>query len=421
MFAMQLRPQYDRRDSSEPRAGLQKLNKPTTVMQTDSNTLTTQAGNGLALTLQPESLTSTPGAGDSGTSPGGEVHIPIGTTPAGERGGRPASRRPRSHAHSHARPHSHSEPDSSGAGDLDAGEPSSSISELRYLLRWLQKSLPFIVILCAKLVMQHALGIAIGVGLLTTFLYANKMIQNQVFLRERRSVIQCAWLVLFLTSSSLGLYYTFQDESLYCCLIFLNPSVESLGLWDVLWIVGITNFILKFLFMGVKCLIIIMPSALVAYRSRGRWYMLTEEINQAYQSVAPFPVWFRYLITYQELDSYTGLTLGILLALVYLILKVLGLYGQWGPFQKTMRIFHNKEHNGVLATKNQCAEAGDDCPICQAEFREPCLLACQHMFCDECISLWLNREKTCPLCRTVIADSVHKWKDGATSMHLQIY
>lgn len=50
--------------------------------------------------------------------------------------------------------------------------------------------------------------------------------------------------------------------------------------------------------------------------------MLTEEINQAYQSVAPFPVWFRYLITYQELDSYTGLTLGILLALVYLILKV---------------------------------------------------------------------------------------------------
>lgn len=45
----------------------------------------------------------------------------------------------------------------------------------------------------------------------------------------------------------------------------------------------------------------------------------------------------------------------------------------------------------------------------------------QHMFCDECISLWLNREKTCPLCRTVIADSVHKWKDGATSMHLQIY
>ncbi|XP_041096732.1 E3 ubiquitin-protein ligase RNFT1, partial [Polyodon spathula] len=334
---------------------------------------------------------------------------------------RPASRRPRSHAHSHARPHSHREPDSREAGDLDSGEPSSSISELRYLLRWLQKSLPFVVILCAKLVTQHALGIAIGVGLLTTFLYANKTIQNQVFLRERRSVIQCAWLVLFLTSSSLWLYYTFQAESLYCCLIFVNPSIESLGLWDVLWIVGITNFILKFLFMGVKCLILVMPSDIMSYRSRGRWYMLTEEINQLYQSVAPFPVWFRYLITYQELDSYTGLTLGILLALVYLILKLLGLYGQWGPFQKTMRIFCNKEHNGVMATKNQCAEAGDDCPICQAEFREPCLLPCQHMFCDECISLWLNQEKTCPLCRTVIADSIHKWKDGATSMHLQIY
>ncbi|MBN3285229.1 RNFT1 ligase, partial [Polyodon spathula] len=109
-----------------------------------------------------------------------------------------------------------------------------------------------------------------------------------------------------------------------------------------------------------------MPSDIMSYRSRGRWYMLTEEINQLYQSVAPFPVWFRYLITYQELDSYTGLTLGILLALVYLILKLLGLYGQWGPFQKTMRIFCNKEvkhfisftksfaNFGVLETKIFC-------------------------------------------------------------------
>lgn len=45
----------------------------------------------------------------------------------------------------------------------------------------------------------------------------------------------------------------------------------------------------------------------------------------------------------------------------------------------------------------------------------------QHTFCEECISLWFNREKTCPLCRTVISDHVNKWKDGATSMHLQIF
>lgn len=45
----------------------------------------------------------------------------------------------------------------------------------------------------------------------------------------------------------------------------------------------------------------------------------------------------------------------------------------------------------------------------------------QHIFCDECIALWFNREKSCPLCRTVITDKVYKWRDGATSPHLQIY
>lgn len=50
-----------------------------------------------------------------------------------------------------------------------------------------------------------------------------------------------------------------------------------------------------------------------------------------------------------------------------------------------------------------------------------CYFTHQHIFCEECISHWFNQEKTCPLCRTVITDKVHKWKDGATSSYLQIY
>ena len=55
---------------------------------------------------------------------------------------------------------------------------------------------------------------------------------------------------------------------------------------------------------------------------QGRWLMLTEELGQIYQALAPVPPWFRYLVTYQEVDGTTGLTLGVLLALVYLIMKV---------------------------------------------------------------------------------------------------
>lgn len=50
--------------------------------------------------------------------------------------------------------------------------------------------------------------------------------------------------------------------------------------------------------------------------------MLAEELGQVHQASAPVPMWFRYLVTYQEADGTPGLTLGVLLALLYLILKV---------------------------------------------------------------------------------------------------
>ncbi|NWU10994.1 RNFT1 ligase, partial [Cephalopterus ornatus] len=265
------------------------------------------------------------------------------------------------------------------------------------------------------------IGISLGIGLLTTYAYANKSIVNQVFLRERCSRLQCAWLLLYLTGSSLLLYYTFHSQSLYYSLIFLNPTVDFMNFWEVLWIVGVTDFILKFLFMGFKCFILLVPSFIMSFKSKGYWYMLLEELCQYYRMFVPIPVWFRFLIAHGELDSVLGWTLGILLGLLYLILKLLSFFGQLRNFRQVLRIFFTRPHYGVPASKRQCSESDDICSICQAEFQKPILLICQHTFCEECISLWFNREKTCPLCRTVIADRVNKWKDGATSMHLQIF
>ncbi|TNN77008.1 RING finger and transmembrane domain-containing protein 1 [Liparis tanakae] len=430
---MKLRVQNDRIDS---RRSL-KLRESPAVMQPGACERGAHTGNGVTPILQPElTRTLAPGAGAAAaaaaTNPeSNEVRVSM-TGKIGESSGGASTRRSRvnSHSHSHSQPHGHNRlPHHSNSEadldppdpDLDSGEPSSSFSELRYLFRWLQKSLPFLVIVCFKLVLQHALGLAVGVGLFTTFLYVNKNIQTQVFLQGRHSKLQCVWLLLFLISSTLLLYYTFFPETLHYCLITLSPTIEPLGFWEVLWAVGITNFIIKFIYMGIKCLILLLPSSLVTYRTQGRWVMLSEELGQVHQATAPVPLWFRYLVTYQEVDGTPGLTLGVLLALLYLILKLLGLYGQWTSFLKTVRILVKGEHTGSAATRSQCSEAGDVCPICQGEYREPRVLICQHIFCDECIALWFNREKSCPLCRTVITEKVYKWRDGATSPHLQIY
>ncbi|XP_026227047.1 E3 ubiquitin-protein ligase RNFT1 [Anabas testudineus] len=412
---MKLRVQFDRSESSRAL----KLRESPAVMQPNSS----DTGNGLSLTLQPEILTRTPAPGATAASPEShEVRVPMTSAPAESRRSRVSSHS-HSHSHGHRAPHhSNSEPElDSPDSDLNSGEPSTSFSELRCLFRWFQKSLPFLVIVCAKLVIQHALGLAVGVGLFTTFLYVNKNIQTQVFLQDRHSKLQCVWLLLFLTSSTLLLYYTFRTETLYHCLILLSPTIEPLGFWEVLWAVGINSFIIKFLYMGIKCLFLLLPSALVAYKTQGRWLMMTEEVGQVHQAIAPVSLWFRYLVTYQEADGIPGLTLGVLLALLYLILKLLDLYGQWTSLMKTVGTFLRGEHTGTAATRSQCSEAGDVCPICQAEYREPRVLLCQHIFCDECIALWFNREKSCPLCRTVITEKVYKWRDGATSPHLQIY
>ncbi|XP_069767829.1 E3 ubiquitin-protein ligase RNFT1 isoform X2 [Narcine bancroftii] len=431
---MKLRPQDDRKHSSQYSGILHRpgvLNsqsvrpemendfvpRHTAIRQPHVHQLTGTAGESAA--SHPDLFVGTP---ENVTHPFKEV-IQIqmdATEDHSRRLGEGSQHTNSSHLHSHS--HARTEGLTGERSEQDGRETSSSsISELRYIFLWLQKSLPYIVIICAKLIFQHALGIAVGVGLWTTFLYANKLIINQVFIQERRSILQCVWLLGFLTASTLLLYDTFLSQSLFYSLIFLHPNINPIGFWDALWIVGTADFILKFLSMGFKCLILLVPLSLMSFKSRGQWYMVIEEVNQFHRLLVPTPVWSWYLIGNNESDGSMIWSLGILLSLFYLILKLLGIYGRWGNFRKALWRFFHKQHYGMAATKHQCSDAGDVCPICQTEFKEPILLICQHIFCEECISLWFNQEKTCPLCRTVILDHVQPWQDGATSTHLQFY
>ncbi|XP_054610022.1 E3 ubiquitin-protein ligase RNFT1 isoform X3 [Dunckerocampus dactyliophorus] len=354
---MKLRLQNDRSDSR----GAVKVRESPAVMQPNSRQEGTHARNGLSLTLQTDlpTRTAAASAAAAGQPKSNEVRVPMTGGP-GESGGGASTRRSRVNSHSHTHSHGHghhcgqrhsnSEPElDQSDSDPDSGEPSASLSELRCLVRWLQKSLPFLVILSAKLVIQHALGLAVAVGLFTTFLYVNKNIQMQVFLQDRHAKLQCVWLLVLLISSTLLLYYTFLTETLYNCLVFLSPTMEPLGFWEILWAVGITNFIIKFFFMGIKCLIVLVPASLASYRTQGRWLLMTEELGQVYQAVAPVPLWFRYLVTYQEMDGAPALTVGVLLALLYLILKLLRLYGQWTSLLKTVRMFLMNEQPEVTS------------------------------------------------------------------------
>lgn len=212
--------------------------------------------------------------------------------------------------------------------------------------------------------------------------------------------------------------YTFSSQQLYSSLIFLKPNLETLDFFDLLWIVGIADFVLKYITIALKCLIVALPKIILAVKSKGKFYLVIEELSQLFRSLVPIQLWYKYIMGDDSSNSYF---LGGVLIVLYSLCKSFDICGRVGGLRKALKLLCTSQNYGVRATGQQCTEAGAVCAICQAEFRDPMILLCQHVFCEECLCLWLDRERTCPLCRSVAVDTLRCWKDGATSAHLQVY
>uniref|UniRef100_A0A8C8R6N7 Ring finger protein, transmembrane 2 n=1 Tax=Pelusios castaneus TaxID=367368 RepID=A0A8C8R6N7_9SAUR len=298
------------------------------------------------------------------------------------------------------------------------GTPAPALSELKAVVSWLQKGLPFILILLAKVCFQHKLGIAVCIGMASTFAYANSTLRKQVSLKEKRSVLIVFWILAFLLGNTLYLLYTFSSQQLYNSLIFLKPNLEKLDFFDLMWAVGITDFVLKYLTISLKCLIVALPKIILAVKSKGKFYLVIEELSQLFRSLVPIQLWYKYIMGD---DPSSGYFLGGILIILYSLCKSFDICGRVGSLRKALKVLCTPQIYGVRATSQQCTEAGHICAICQVEFREPLILLCQHVFCEECLCLWFDREKTCPLCRSMAVETLRCWKDGATSAHFQVY
>ncbi|GJN05698.1 hypothetical protein PR202_ga23351 [Eleusine coracana subsp. coracana] len=79
-------------------------------------------------------------------------------------------------------------------------------------------------------------------------------------------------------------------------------------------------------------------------------------------------------------------------------------------------------HYGSYATNEQVIAAGDMCAICQEKMHVPILLRCKHIFCEDCVSEWFERERTCPLCRALVKPAdLRSFGDGSTSLFFQLF
>jgi len=66
--------------------------------------------------------------------------------------------------------------------------------------------------------------------------------------------------------------------------------------------------------------------------------------------------------------------------------------------------FNVFQRYGRCPSDHEVKASGNCCPICHDNFQEPTILNCKHIFCEECVATWFDRERTCPMCRSQVSD-----------------
>lgn len=296
-----------------------------------------------------------------------------------------------------------------------------NMSNLRQIWRLVEGVLPFVLLLMAKVLFNHRLGILVFVGLFGTFWHANTTLTRQIAQRERKHFADAlgylAWTFLFICGNIFFIYYVFEEEKLYRSLIFQLPDVDKIDAWTLVWIVGITDFVVKFAAIAVKAVMAVLPRKVVPFKRRGKYYMIIEEISQYYRCLLPIIPWLHFLYD----DEHGGQWFSFFLLGAYTLCKGHAIWKKTLSIMEALRKFRLDVSYGTSPTREETKTAGDACPICQDEYKDAIKLnQCGHIFCEDCVSMWFDRERTCPMCREKIVDNPI-WRDGSTTAAVQVF
>lgn len=144
-------------------------------------------------------------------------------------------------------------------------------------------------------------------------------------------------------------------------------------------------------------------------------YAVIEISSLLYRTLIPVPVWYAYYVSDPTTGEY--------FAAIYLLFKCMVLGFRSKLFAHGLKsLFRGQDLEvGRLCTAQEIEEAGSpDCSICYDNpMLRPVELPCKHMFCSACVAEWLERERTCPLCRASAGATnpipLHL-RDGSTSL-----
>ncbi|XP_047055651.1 RING finger and transmembrane domain-containing protein 2-like [Lolium rigidum] len=302
-------------------------------------------------------------------------------------------------------------------------ESSSSSSYQRYdiqqVARWVEQILPFSLLLLVVFIRQHLQGFFVTIWIAAVMFKSNDILRKQTALKGERKMLVLVGITILFAVHVFGVYWCYKNGDLIRPLVMLPPK-EIPAFWHAIFVILVNDTMTRQTAMVVKCILLMYYKNTRgrSYRRQGQMLTVVEYLLLLYRALLPTPVWYRFFLNKEYGSLFSSLTTGL-----YLTFKLTSVVEKVQSFLTALRALSHKEfHYGSYATTEQVSAAGDMCAICQEKMHAPILLRCKHVFCEDCVSEWFERERTCPLCRALVKPAdLRSFGDGSTSLFFQLF
>ncbi|XXG40088.1 hypothetical protein AAC387_Pa01g0888 [Persea americana] len=314
----------------------------------------------------------------------------------------------------------------SGNSDGEAGngggnnrDSSYQRYDIQQVARWVEQVLPFSALLLVVFIRQHLQGFFVTIWIAAVMFKSNDILRKQTALKGERKIPFLVGITLFFMLHVVGVYWWYRNDDLLYPLIILPPKAIP-PFWHAVFIIMVNDTMVRQAGMVVKSILLMYykNSRGRNYRKQGQMLTLVEYLLLLYRALLPTPVWYRFFLNKEYGSLFSSLTTGL-----YLTFKLTSLVEKIQCFFTALKALSRKDvHYGSYATAEQVIAAGDLCAICQEKMHAPILLRCKHIFCEDCVSEWFERERTCPLCRALVKPAdLRSFGDGSTSLFFQLF
>ncbi|KAL3615827.1 hypothetical protein CASFOL_040121 [Castilleja foliolosa] len=332
--------------------------------------------------------------------------------------------------------------DASAEGVGNNRDSSSSYQryDIQQAARWIEQVLPFSLLLLIVFIRQHLeayqhqhsqhlrqaaiellkfAGFCVTIWIAAFMFKSNDIVQKQTSLKGERRIFVLIGVAVLFTLHVFGFYWWYRNDDVLYPLLMLPPRTIP-PFWHAIFIIMVNDTLVRQAAMVVKCVLLVYykNSRGRNYRRQGQMLTLVEYLLLLYRALLPAPVWYRFFLNKEYGSLFSSLMTGL-----YLTFKLTSVVEKVQSFITALKALSRKDiHYGAYATSEQVVAAGDLCAICQEKMHAPVLLRCKHIFCEDCVSEWFERERTCPLCRALVKPAdLRSFADGSTSLFFQLF